>query len=185
MRVIAGTAKGHKLKVPKGGETRPPLDRQKEALFSMLAGKVDAARRYGGDDDIGVNRVSLQIPEGISPAAEGFGRPAGFTLVPVEQGHPAFSLDQGVGGGATGAARAYDQAFLSVEFKPPAFQGSGDSQMIGGDAVRYRQAEDKRCIVRSQRVPVCTQREIAAMGYSPIEECPGRRAALFDCDGQR
>lgn len=36
MRVITGTAKGHRLKAPRGMTTRPMLDRVKESLFSVL-----------------------------------------------------------------------------------------------------------------------------------------------------
>ena len=38
MRVITGTAKGHRLKAPRGLSTRPMLDRVKESLFAVLAG---------------------------------------------------------------------------------------------------------------------------------------------------
>ncbi|MBI3812231.1 MAG: RsmD family RNA methyltransferase, partial [Nitrospirae bacterium] len=34
MRVIAGEAKGRRLKGPRGAETRPTSDKVKEALFS-------------------------------------------------------------------------------------------------------------------------------------------------------
>jgi 16S rRNA (guanine966-N2)-methyltransferase len=36
MRVITGTAKGHKLKGPPDNQTRPMLDRVKESLFTIL-----------------------------------------------------------------------------------------------------------------------------------------------------
>ncbi|MFC2020492.1 16S rRNA (guanine(966)-N(2))-methyltransferase RsmD [Chloroflexota bacterium] len=36
MRVIAGTAKGHRLKVPKGTPTRPATDLVRGAIFSIL-----------------------------------------------------------------------------------------------------------------------------------------------------
>ncbi len=38
MRVITGSAKGHKLKGPPDNQTRPMLDRVKESLFSILSG---------------------------------------------------------------------------------------------------------------------------------------------------
>ncbi|NTV48058.1 MAG: 16S rRNA (guanine(966)-N(2))-methyltransferase RsmD [Geobacteraceae bacterium] len=41
MRVIAGTGRGKKLIVPPGVETRPTADRVKEALFSILASRID------------------------------------------------------------------------------------------------------------------------------------------------
>jgi 16S rRNA (guanine966-N2)-methyltransferase len=44
MRVIAGSAKGTKLHVPKGLDVRPTLDRVREALFSILGDRVPDAR---------------------------------------------------------------------------------------------------------------------------------------------
>jgi 16S rRNA (guanine(966)-N(2))-methyltransferase RsmD len=41
MRVIAGTGRGKKLIVPPGVTTRPTADRVKEALFSILASRID------------------------------------------------------------------------------------------------------------------------------------------------
>lgn len=43
MRVITGSAKGRKLKAPKGLTTRPTTDRVKEALFNILGSKVSDA----------------------------------------------------------------------------------------------------------------------------------------------
>lgn len=41
MRVIAGTCRGKKLSAPTGVTTRPTSDRVKEALFSILASRID------------------------------------------------------------------------------------------------------------------------------------------------
>ncbi|MFA7403550.1 MAG: 16S rRNA (guanine(966)-N(2))-methyltransferase RsmD [Pelobacteraceae bacterium] len=43
MRVIAGTFRGKKLSAPPGVTTRPTSDRVKEALFSILASRIDFA----------------------------------------------------------------------------------------------------------------------------------------------
>jgi 16S rRNA (guanine(966)-N(2))-methyltransferase RsmD len=43
MRVIAGTYRGKKLAAPTGTTTRPTSDRVKEALFSILASRIDFA----------------------------------------------------------------------------------------------------------------------------------------------
>ncbi|MGL4790269.1 MAG: RsmD family RNA methyltransferase, partial [Anaerotignaceae bacterium] len=37
MRVISGSAKGHKLNAPTGMDTRPTTDRIKETLFNIIA----------------------------------------------------------------------------------------------------------------------------------------------------
>ena len=43
MRVIAGSARGLKLAAPPGLQTRPTADRVKEALFSIIASRLDLA----------------------------------------------------------------------------------------------------------------------------------------------
>ena len=43
MRIISGIHKGHKLKAPKGVNTRPTADRVKEAVFSVLGSKTQGA----------------------------------------------------------------------------------------------------------------------------------------------
>jgi 16S rRNA (guanine(966)-N(2))-methyltransferase RsmD len=43
MRVISGTCRGKKLAAPPGITTRPTSDRVKEALFSILASRIDFA----------------------------------------------------------------------------------------------------------------------------------------------
>lgn len=59
LRVIAGQAKGHRLKAPTTG-TRPMTDRMKEALFSAL-GEVEKAKvldLYAGSGSLGLEALS-------------------------------------------------------------------------------------------------------------------------------
>lgn len=62
MRVIAGEAKGFKLKGPAGPGTRPMADKIKGALFSMLASLEVAPERvldlYAGTGSIGIEALS-------------------------------------------------------------------------------------------------------------------------------
>ena len=62
MRVITGSAKGHRLKAPKGMGTRPMLDRLKEALFSVLEGYGPIRGRvldlYAGTGSLGIECLS-------------------------------------------------------------------------------------------------------------------------------
>lgn len=61
MRVIAGIAKGHKLKAPRGLRVRPPLDRIKESLFNILGDRVQGARvldLYAGSGSLGIEALS-------------------------------------------------------------------------------------------------------------------------------
>ncbi len=61
MRVVAGTAKGRKLRSPATPGTRPVMDRVKTALFDRLATQVVDARfldLFGGTGSIGIEALS-------------------------------------------------------------------------------------------------------------------------------
>lgn len=63
MRVIAGSAKGRKLKGPTGPATRPITDRAKEAVFNMLLPYVDLDGAvvydlYAGAGSFGIETLS-------------------------------------------------------------------------------------------------------------------------------
>ena len=44
MRIIGGSARGRRLFAPPGENTRPTADRVREALFNILAARLDGAR---------------------------------------------------------------------------------------------------------------------------------------------
>lgn len=61
MRVIAGTARGHKLKSLEGRTTRPTADRVKEALFNILMPIVPGAvflDLFAGTGSVGIEALS-------------------------------------------------------------------------------------------------------------------------------
>jgi 16S rRNA (guanine966-N2)-methyltransferase len=61
MRVIAGKAKGRRLKMVRGSSTRPVGDRVKEALFSILGDFVIEARvldLFAGTGSVGIEALS-------------------------------------------------------------------------------------------------------------------------------
>lgn len=61
MRIIAGSAKGRTLKTIKGLETRPTLDRVREAVFNTLREKVIGAKMldlFAGSGAIGIEALS-------------------------------------------------------------------------------------------------------------------------------
>ena len=61
MRVIAGKAKGRKLKMVPGEETRPVLDRVKENLFNILGNWVQGSRwldLFAGTGSVGIEALS-------------------------------------------------------------------------------------------------------------------------------
>ena len=61
MRVIAGSARGVRLSVPRGRATRPITDRVKETLFGILGDRTPGARvldLYAGSGAIGIEALS-------------------------------------------------------------------------------------------------------------------------------
>lgn len=61
MRIIAGTAKGRALRGPRTGDTRPMMDRAKEAIFSMIGPAVEGAAvldLYAGTGSLGLEALS-------------------------------------------------------------------------------------------------------------------------------
>ncbi len=61
MRIIAGCARGRRLKTRKGLETRPTADRIKEALFNILASRVADCSFldvFAGSGGIGIEALS-------------------------------------------------------------------------------------------------------------------------------
>ncbi len=61
MRVIAGRYGGRRLRAPAGAATRPTSDRVREALFSILAARVEGARvldLFAGSGALGIEALS-------------------------------------------------------------------------------------------------------------------------------
>ncbi len=61
MRVIAGSAKGHRLQSVPGGVARPITDRAKEALFAILDGWIQGTRvldLFAGTGAVGIEALS-------------------------------------------------------------------------------------------------------------------------------
>ncbi|HEY5729597.1 MAG TPA: 16S rRNA (guanine(966)-N(2))-methyltransferase RsmD [Anaerolineales bacterium] len=61
LRVIAGKAKGRKLKTVEGDTTRPITDRVKESLFNILGGDVIESNwwdLFGGTGAVGIEALS-------------------------------------------------------------------------------------------------------------------------------
>ena len=61
MRIITGSAKGARLKTPKGQDTRPTADRIKESLFNILGQMVQARTVldiFAGTGNLGLEALS-------------------------------------------------------------------------------------------------------------------------------
>jgi 16S rRNA (guanine966-N2)-methyltransferase len=61
MRIIAGELRGRRIEAPEGRETRPMLDRVREALFSTLSPWLEGGRvldLFAGSGSLGLEAVS-------------------------------------------------------------------------------------------------------------------------------
>ena len=61
MRVISGSAKGHKLTAPNGLDTRPTTDRIKETLFNIISPEIYGCNfldLFSGSGGIGIEALS-------------------------------------------------------------------------------------------------------------------------------
>ena len=68
MRVIAGEARGFLLKSARGRSVRPTADRVREALFSILADRVEGSRfldLYAGTGAVGIEALSRGASEAM------------------------------------------------------------------------------------------------------------------------
>jgi 16S rRNA (guanine966-N2)-methyltransferase len=63
MRIIAGEHRGRKIAAPPGQDTRPMLDRVREAMFSTLGERVPGARvldLYAGSGSLGLEALAAE-----------------------------------------------------------------------------------------------------------------------------
>ncbi len=61
MRVITGSAKGRRLKMPKGGKTRPAMNKVKGSTFNIISKLVPNARfldLFAGSGNLGIEALS-------------------------------------------------------------------------------------------------------------------------------
>jgi len=68
MRVIAGEAKGRKLKMSPGADTRPITDRVKENLFNLIQWEVAGSRfldLFAGTGSVGIEALSRGAAEAV------------------------------------------------------------------------------------------------------------------------
>jgi 16S rRNA (guanine966-N2)-methyltransferase len=68
MRVIAGEAKGRRLKAPKGRELRPTGDRVKEALFNILPHDLSGRKvldLFAGTGNLSIEALSRGAEEAV------------------------------------------------------------------------------------------------------------------------
>lgn len=117
MRVIAGIAKGRRLRAPEGGGTRPMMDRVREALFSSLGTRVGGAEvldLFAGSGSIGLEALSRGASRAVFVER---GRPA---LRALRANLEAVGLGgEVVAGDAAGFVAATPDRFDLVFVDPP------------------------------------------------------------------
>ncbi len=70
MRIVAGIARGRRLRAPKGRLVRPTADRVKEAVFSILESRESSAGRtvldlFAGAGTLGIEALSRGATEAV------------------------------------------------------------------------------------------------------------------------
>jgi 16S rRNA (guanine(966)-N(2))-methyltransferase RsmD len=128
VRVIAGTYGGRRLQAPGGTDTRPTADRVREALFSILAGRVEDARvldLFAGSGALGIEALSRGAAEAtFVDRAAGAIRAIGANLEAL--GADALVVRAEAVrflGGASRSGRSYDLVFLDPPYRLDASLG--------------------------------------------------------------
>ena len=126
MRVIAGKAKGHRLRSVPGKGTRPITDRAKSALFSIIGNDVIGARfldLFAGTGQVGIEALSRGATEVV------FVEQAGVALRTIRENLAHTRL---TGGAQVVRADVFDflsatgratEAFEYVYIAPPQYRG--------------------------------------------------------------
>ncbi|MGJ7441506.1 RsmD family RNA methyltransferase [Aquipuribacter sp. MA13-6] len=182
MRIVAGTARGRRLAVPRGTTTRPTSDRTREAVFGRLDawGAVREARvldLYCGSGALALEALSRGAVSAVGVDAD---RAAARTAadnaatldLPLQVVHEKVQRwldgpggrggpDRHDGGGGPDRADAFDLVLLDPPYDVPA--GTLDAVLA---AVEARCADDAVVVVeRSSRSPAPTW----PAGLSPLE----------------
>jgi 16S rRNA (guanine966-N2)-methyltransferase len=122
VRVVAGQWRGRRLQAPPGAATRPTSDRVREALFSILGGRVTDARvldLFAGSGALGIEALSRGAAEvtfvDSDPAAI---RAVRANLAAVGADAEVRRADaRRFLGSASAAARQYDLVFLDPPYR--------------------------------------------------------------------
>jgi 16S rRNA (guanine(966)-N(2))-methyltransferase RsmD len=92
MRIVAGIARGRRLRAPKGRLVRPTADRVKEAVFSMLESRETSTGRrvldlFAGAGTLGIEALSRGAVEAV------FVEPAPAASAAIERNLEAVQLE--------------------------------------------------------------------------------------------
>ena len=120
-RIIAGTHRGRRLRVPAGTGTRPTADRAREGLFSSLQSLIDLEDAvvldlYAGSGALGLEALS----RGAAHAVLVENAPAALTALRSnveELGLPATVVDGDAGGYLAGVVSPYDLVLVDPPYE--------------------------------------------------------------------
>ena len=170
LRVIAGKAKGRKLKSVPGDMTRPVTDRVKEALFNILSGDVNDSRWW--DVFAGTGAIGI---EALSRGAS-FVRFTDLNRAPIETirfnvEHCGFSQQSDIrrGDAFTMLARGADRQFEYIYIAPPQYKEMWEKALELVDEDPSWLAEDGWVIVQID------PRESKALNLENLEEIEQRK----------
>lgn len=68
MRIITGIAKGRRLKMPKGGKTRPAMDKVKGATFNIISSITKGSKfldLFAGSGNLGIEALSRGAKQAV------------------------------------------------------------------------------------------------------------------------
>jgi 16S rRNA (guanine966-N2)-methyltransferase len=142
VRVIAGKAKGRRLRSVPGTETRPVTDRAKLALFSIIGNDVIGCRfldLFAGTGQVGIEALSRGAEEAV------FVERAGLALRTIRQNLAHTQLEAGaqvvradVFGFLSRPAEPFDYVYIA----PPQYEGLWAKALHTLDAAPDWLAED-------------------------------------------
>jgi 16S rRNA (guanine966-N2)-methyltransferase len=142
MRVVAGSAKGRRLKSPKSSSTRPVMDRVKTALFDILAPRIVDTRfldLFGGAGGVGIEALSrgaafatfIELsPEMVKLIKENLALTRLSDHAEVVRADAFRFLES-----AAASGRRYDSVYDIVYVAPPQYQGMAARAVTQLDAL--------------------------------------------------
>jgi 16S rRNA (guanine966-N2)-methyltransferase len=142
VRVIAGKAKGRKLKSVPGKGTRPITDRAKSALFSILGTDVIGCRfldLFAGTGQVGIEALSRGAKEAVLVERAGLAlRTIHYNLAHTKLENGARVVRADVFVFLTQTAEPFDYVYIA----PPQYQGLWAQALRAMDAELNWLAED-------------------------------------------
>lgn len=141
LRIVAGSLKGRRIAAPDGGVVRPTSEKVREALFDILADRVQGARvldAFAGSGAVGCEAISRGASEVVFVELD-----PGVALVLRANLAALHALDRGrvIVGDAVDACRHFRGAPFDIAFADPPYRGDEAGRFLlamGGSALLDR-----------------------------------------------